>query len=180
MRMLLLALLLCCCASRGRNPALVVMNNAPDATYQGTGCVIRRVPEGDYVLTAGHVLDHGGPTLSGYSVSGRAATFVSSYVGDTVEGWCDLGIVFVGVHLDAPVLEIGTRSEADVGHIGTLHGWRTLRADGTALTSKPPVIAGDSGSPVLQYGKLVGVVWGAANDNVEITESNVIRTFTHR
>jgi V8-like Glu-specific endopeptidase len=167
--LVLLLLLLCSCAALPiPTTALRVDVDTSAKSYSGTGVLIERAPEGDYVLTAGHVLEDpkfdSPPT---FAINGWFAHKVGAIRAMTSEGFADLGLLLVRGRLDSPVRQVALANLVD-DRIVQVHT-KTEVKEGTLtrgiLSMRTEIIPGDSGSPVLQDGQVVGIIYAYTTDD---------------
>ena len=150
-----LLLLLSACVSGLRG--LKIRGEGPYDTWQeGTAFIIAP----NRLMTAAHVYTPG----MAWDVDGHPATWNFGVLADGPEGHADLAVLQADV--GGVLVEIGTADPDRDIQILTPRGTLTGRCAGEDLYCvRPRLQHGDSGSPVVQDGKLVGVVWGMASEN---------------
>lgn len=150
------------------NQVLTIETNRGDVLYRGSGSVIAHVAEGDYVLTAGHVVgakEGEEPWEALYEVDGHPAELVAYGIGSTAHGYLDLGLLFVpNVRFTLPALELGRIINDMPFEAHTIHGVKTITIQDGSLVAHPYIEPGDSGSAMIREGKMVGVVFGMYTD----------------
>ena len=151
---LILVLFLGACASslqgfklRGEGPQ--------GAWCEGTAFVIGP----NRLLTAAHVYEPG----MAWEVEGHPATWSFGMLADGPEGHIDLAVVQAAVGGD--VAEISTADPEEPCEVLTPRGTLVGFVAGEDIYRvEPRIMHGDSGSPVVQGGKLVGVLWAMTSE----------------
>lgn len=152
--MLILVLLLSACASSLQG--LKIRGTGPMGDWcEGTAFVIGP----NRLMTAAHVYK---PGLA-WEVEGQPVTWAYGMLADGDLGHIDLAVVQALV--GGETITIGSSDPTRDVEILTHRGTLTARCAGEALFHiEPRLMHGDSGSPVVQDGCLVGVVWGMASE----------------
>lgn len=151
---LCLALLLSACASSLQGLKLRG-EGAGGNSCEGTAFIIAP----NRLLTAAHVYAEG----MAWQIEGTPVQWCFGLIGDGPAGHCDLAVIQADV--GGVLCEIGNADPLYPVEILTHRGTLTATAAGEDLWNvNPPIRHGDSGSAVVQDGKLVGVLWGMASE----------------
>lgn len=161
---LTLLILLCACAT-AQAPTIqtVALEIHSSGGWAGTAFVIARDDEGDVVMTAGHVVERNENVT--FTVGGVEAEVVGYVKGMTPYGYADLGVLLTKEHLPVPALPLGNYKPGMSAQIHTRDEVKWAVPGQDEITASPVVEPGDSGSPMVQDGHLVGVVWGYRTDH---------------
>lgn len=142
-----LLLLLCSCATPERLKAFQVDGYGGS----GTGCLVSE----HQILTCRHVVDDSGDfRVWGVPAEGVRKSKVS-----------DLATLTTEYALSFPVLTLADLDPDEPVNVHTRYTIKHATVHGPMLIFEGEgIIPGDSGSPMIQNGHLVGVVWGSWSD----------------
>jgi hypothetical protein len=149
-----LLLFVCSCAGgpvREGTAGLLLVGKGLGTQVSGTASIVGH----NRLLTNAHVYEKG----MLWEIDGHPVTWGYGLIGETPVGYCDLAVLQAQV--PGVPLQVGRLDPSRSVEIHAHDGVKTARVQGTELVgSDPPIRFGDSGSPVVQDGKLVGVLWG--------------------
>jgi hypothetical protein len=157
--LLLVLLLMCACSSQvdeKRSVGLYLHGWGSGKEISGTASLVGP----NRLLTCAHVYDEG----MAWDINGEPVFWIYGAMEPTELGQCDLAVLQGRITGDP--LEIGTLLYELPIEIHTHDGIKTGSAEGfQVIDITPDIEYGDSGSPILQNGKLVGVLWGMDLDD---------------